>query len=534
MKRKKIWRGAALALALLMTATLFAACGEKLPPEPDGGDKTPPAVTPGGDDGENNNQNSNQNNGNGAEEKTFSEGWYVLSQKTVQGTDVTAEYTYNCIYFKDGVANWYEVDYSGLSEKSGDYTVEEETVSIGIGVRVYDFAIGAEMRSITYSGKINRQNVVMRYEYEKEFVLPVASSGALFTEELFGESKDENFYNYCPTVMMEGNDTMHVWYCTNKDSGIVYDYIGYRKGTLNASGKWEFTEKQIVLSPAGVSSGEWDGKHNCDPSVVKGSFAMGGETYSYLMAYLGCTTGDVNQVGIAVAKAPEGPFVKVESVNPIADYFHSSDYVDDGNYYWGYGQPSLVSVDNAGKVLLFYAKGTAKKTCTQVETWDLSDLDSPQKLNSAELREGNVVNAGGTKDCINNADFAFDPVNNRLYCIKEDFPYPTDASGINWITGSNTLMYISLGEKGFDLLFDETEIYSWNILDSLSADGTTYVRAHNAGIVTDGYGRLANPFRVPVLYTVSEAATAYPEWSLGGQWPALHTYRIHGAVFEVS
>ena len=88
----------------------------------------------------------------------------------------------------------------------------------------------------------------MSYRYEKDFVLPVAENGVSFTEELFGEDKNENFYNYCPSVIMEG-ETMHVWYCSNQVSGNVTDYVGYRRGTLNASGKWEFTEKQLVLGP---------------------------------------------------------------------------------------------------------------------------------------------------------------------------------------------------------------------------------------------------------------------------------------------
>lgn len=504
MKLKGRWKRAALPLVFcLVGMAAFAACDQ--PPEEEPGE----------------------------EETAVCEGWYVLDGKTVQGVDVTEEYLYNCIYFHEGVASWYEIDYSGMSEKSGAYTADETSVVIEIGVRTYSFSFDAQKNEIAFSGKINKQNVVMNYRFDKNFYLPVTENGATFTEELFGESKEENFYNYCPSVMMEGNNVMHVWYCTNLESGIVRDYVGYRKGTLNASGKWEFSEKKIALSPD-PDADKWDGKHTCDPSVVKGDFSMNGERYSYLMAYLGCKAGDVNSVGIALSKTPEGPYIKVQSLNPIANYFTSDDYVDDGNYYWGYGQPCVISSDGAGKVLLFYSKGTSKKTCTQVEEWDLSDLGSPQKLRSAEVREKNVVNASGGSDCINNADFSYDPATGRLYCIKEDFPYPSDDTGVTWLTGANTLMYADLGDRGFDLLFDSAEIYSWNVCDSLSADGKTYVRAHNFGIVTDPFGRLVNPLRVPVLYTVSEAASAYPDWSLNGQWPALHTYRIHGYVFEVS
>jgi large subunit ribosomal protein L11 len=38
----------------------------------------------------------------------------------------------------------------------------------------------------------------------------------------------------------------------------------------------------------------------------------------------------------------------VDSLNPIANFYTSSDYNTSS---WGYGQPSLVSVDKAGKIL---------------------------------------------------------------------------------------------------------------------------------------------------------------------------------------
>ena len=84
----------------------------------------------------------------------------------------------------------------------------------------------------------------MSYAYDAEFTLQTAQTGVSFFEELFGESKDENFYNYCPSVMMEGNDVMHVWYCSNKDSGQVTDYVAYRKGRAQRGGAdGEFGEK---------------------------------------------------------------------------------------------------------------------------------------------------------------------------------------------------------------------------------------------------------------------------------------------------
>jgi len=51
-------------------------------------------------------------------------------------------------------------------------------------------------------------------------------------------------------------------------------------------------------------------------------------------------------------------------------------------------------------------------------------------------------------------------------------------------------------------------------------------------ILTDEYGRLTNPYQIPVIYTRSDLREDYPDWELGGQWPALHTYRLYGYVIE--
>ena len=512
MKRKLFLRGLALASAFILSGSLFSlvGCGDQGDNPPDTGDPSNPNEP-----------------GNPSETVVGKEGWYVLTEKTVQGVSVKHEYLYNCIYLKDDTANWYEIDYAGMSERKGDYTVSENTLTIGIGIREYAFSFDTATSSMTYSGKINKQNTVMTYQYDKDFVLPVTEEGVEFTDELFGQDKNGNYYNYCPTVMMEGNDTMHVWYCSNRVSGNVTDYVAYRKGTLNAAGKWKFSDIEFVLAP---TAGTWDARHTCDPSVTKGTFRMGGEDYSFLMAYLGCVTSDntQNEVGIAVAKSPAGPWVKVDSLNPIANFYTSPEHSANA---WGYGQPCVMNPEGEGKVYLFYAKGTATKTCTQIEEWDLSDLDRPVKVRSAELKEKNVVNASGGSDNINNADLAYDAVNKRLYCLKEDFPYPTD-QGINWLTGSNTLLYVQLDESGFDVFFGNTS-YSWNKVGSLTASGLGFARVHNMGILTDEYGNLTSPFRVPVLYTACEAYTDYPGWSGGGQWPALHTYRFHGYVFEI-
>ena len=453
-----------------------------------------------------------------------SEGWYVLEEKTIDGSNITSTFIANAMKLEDGKVYIHTADYGGLKTEEGTYTVSGNDVTVTIGIKPYKYVFNAEDKTMEFNGKISKQQVKMRYKYSNDFALSDNLDGVNFTDRLFGESLDENFYNYCPTALMEGNDTMHVWYCSNKVSGNVTDYIGYRKGTLTDNGKWIFTEKQLVLSP---TAGTWDERHVCDPSVVKGTFEMGGENYNYLMAYLGCKTSNVtcNEVGIAVAKNPEGPWVKVDSLNPIANFYTSEDYSASA---WGYGQPCVISSDLAGKVFLIYTKGVSSGTFAYIEEWDFTDLDSPVLLREVAAPTRGVVNASGGSDVINNADFAYDPHLQRLYCVKEDFPYPT-GSDTNWITNSNTILYIDLGLSGFDTLFTEC---SWNVAGKVTESATGFKRNHNMGILTDAYGRILNPYQIPILYTMSDLASQHPDWNAGGQWPALHTYRIHGLVIE--
>lgn len=463
-------------------------------------------------------------------------GWYLLSEKIESGLNITNSFVFNAINVNNDEINWYEVDYSGSKVQNGKLEVTDQTVSITIGLKKYEFTASSDFTTLSFSNKINRIPTTMTYIYQEDYKMPSETGKVEFQSELFGDDINQNFYNYCPTVMIENTTTMHVWYCSNKESGRVVDHIAYRKGTLTSDGKWTFSEKELVLQP---TEGTWDSAHVCDPSVVKGNFKYNNEEYHYLMAYLGCESKNVtsNQVGIAVSKEPNGPFIKIDNINPIADYKQA--IIDHGNTdewrnAWGYGQPSLVSIDKVGKIMLFYTAGTPKSTHEVAEEWDLSDLNNPIKLSSTNVSNIGVTSAAGTSDCINNADFAYDPAMNRLICIKEDFPYPTNGD-TNWITGSNTLMYMDLDQNEespmHTLAVNNTK--SWICFGNVSKNSTGYERNHNCGLVTDEYGWVLSSTKISVIYTMSMLRTDYPDWEGSGQWPALHTYRLHGITLDL-
>lgn len=459
-------------------------------------------------------------------------GVYLLEAKTMNGVNVLDQLVFATLEINEHNVILSELDAYGLRTDSLDYQFVDTMLTVMIGLRQLNFMYNEEEESLIFDGFYNRKEVFMKYQKTEGFIKPSTQGHASFKEQLFGESLTENYYNYAPTVMMEGNSIMHVWFCGNGTSGNVTDYIVYRRGVLKGDGTWIFSDRELVLSS---TQGTWDQRHVCDPTVIKGEFSYKGTEYNYLMSYLGCITNDSsrNEVGIAVAISVEGPWVKVDEINPIANYYTSSEYTND-QWTWGYGQPSLISADQKGKVLLFYTKGVLSGTFQYVELWDLSDLDNPTKLNEAPITNAGVVNQAGAMDVINNADFMYDPYQNRLYVVKEDFPYK-DSGKTNWLTGANTILYINLNDQESyigETLFSNQPL-RWQLVESIGSEQTGFKRVHNAGFLRDEYGYMINPFQIGILYTRSDESIDHPNWSLGGQWPALHTYRLYGYLIEI-
>lgn len=456
-------------------------------------------------------------------------GVYTLVSKTTNLVNVNASYIENILWLKDeATIIQSELTFQGRVESAGTYTFEDSQLKVTIGLRTLTFQYNEEQRTITWIGRENRQDVTLVYVKDPSYQFSNTAGEREFSGELFGANQAfYNFYDYAPSIMIE-DGVMHIWYCTNTDSNYIIDNVGYRTGFLMADGKWTFSDRELVLAP---TIDTWDSRHICDPSVIKGAFSYHGETYSYLMAYLGCVTSNNanNEVGIAVAKSVGGPWIKIVEHNPIANYYASSEYTT-STWTWGYGQPSLVSVDKLGKVLLFYTKGIATGTSTYVEYWDFSSLDHPIKLNETFLSSTSVKNRSGGNDIINNADFAYDPIRNRIYAVKDMNPKPNTAP--NFISESVPVMYLDLNP--LDSFVGETFFqgtYQWVMHDFITPEISGFPRNHNPGIIRDPYGWLISPNQVPIIYTVSVLN------SQGGgrnpAWASLHSYRMYGYLSEV-
>ena len=345
-----------------------------------------------------------------------------------------------------------------------------------------------------------------------------SSDGRMFSE---GEAYD-NFYNYCPSVMVDG-DKAHVWYCANEHSGMVGDTISYREGRL-VGGKWYWGKKQIVLRH---TDGAWDSANVCDPSVIRGEFGYEGNTYTWLMSYLGCTTTDnsSNTFGFAVATDPAGPWVKIP--DPLYDFyeFHPGyEYTGTNTFIWGMGQPSLISADKKGRVLVFYTGNST--TGQRVELWDLSDLAHPVKIISNEVNNLGVLSLTGDTDTICNADFVYDGYRNNFYMMCDVHPFDDTQWPTNLPLATNIYAMpvnpaqVGTEEFGLDLVNNRwTKIYA---LDEMS---TGFPRNSNAGFFRDAYGWLPQEKGFEL---------AYMACPLGADWHVLYQYRIYRKSFVIN
>ncbi len=177
----------------------------------------------------------------------------------------------------------------------------------------------------------------------EDTVKPVTGIDPLFVEPA-------GFNNeYAAAFEEEG--TRYVYYTRNTESKGGGDEIVLRTSVGGAA----YGEQSVVLAP---SESGWDSKRVYSPSVIKGQFTYNETSYSYLMAYVGTdnpySRDNANaQIGLAVATAPTGPFVRVGTTAAVtydATQFSANGMVSSK----GATEPSLVNFDKTNKVFLFF------------------------------------------------------------------------------------------------------------------------------------------------------------------------------------
>ena len=106
--------------------------------------------------------------------------------------------------------------------------------------------------------------------------------------------------------------------------------------------------------------------------------------------------------------------------------------------------------------------------------------------------------------------------------VKGKLPYSPDGNSPNFIASTLVVYYLDLSasEKMTDELFKGNNAKNWRLVGEIGYDQTGFMRNHNAGLVTDPYGKLLpNTDFIEVALTRSDLANSI--------WLWLSTYRIY-------
>lgn len=313
----------------------------------------------------------------------------------------------------------------------------------------------------------------------------------------------DRLYSYAPSVVRDGATTW-IWSCHNAVANQIKDHI-YLTKIVNGS----VVEDRSVLEASPAPA--WDSYHTCDPSVVKGHFHDGKDAYSYALFYLGndLDASAHNQIGVAFAKSPEGPWVKYP--RPIVPF--------DRTDQWGVGQPSAVQYGGSeGKVLLFYTRGDTS-TRAYVSKVDLSNPTRIKVDRPTLISTDGLTGWDGSPDWLNGFDVAYDRSRGQFHVVREQHPYPVDNPW--WIGPSVQVDAISTSSA---LAGHGT----WNVEGNIDKALTGLDRNHNAGFVRDWYGNLLDPGALDVVFTssCSSLPTVYDQdWSQA-TCDSLYSYRL--------
>lgn len=313
---------------------------------------------------------------------------------------------------------------------------------------------------------------------------PIVTSGTPIIQfEISGGYKK---YVYAPSAFQD-NGIRYMFLCKNRDPGVVVDYVYFYKGTRNTEGKYIWDEGKEVLGP---SSSGWDSQHTCDPDVREFRLRYKGETYNWIMTYLGCDQKDNNhnQIGLAFAKNIDGPYIKYDK-NPLIPT-HA------GFNAWGVGQSTSVVIDTISIQLFF----SSSPYDIMVRTVKLNDLEN------VDIGTPQVV-----KNITPNAYLAYSK--NNIYGVNE--------RRIDINDGKPTGDYCYFNYKPLSAgLFSDTD--DWKIIGKVGPADTKYPHNHNPGFLTDKKGYMLSDDEAIVYFTVGET---------GDNW--LWSYQLYSATFDL-
>lgn len=317
----------------------------------------------------------------------------------------------------------------------------------------------------------------------------------------------QNRYAYCPSIIDNGDSTTHLYFCGAEQSQTFVDNVFHIQELADGSR----TKEKSVLQP-GL---EWDSRHDCDPSVIEGEFKMDGVKYRYAMFFLSNPLEFVyNEIGVAFSNSLDADsWVKYPHQIVRKSWSEEGDQLkSDGNKSWGVGQPSAISLDKKGRVLLTYTKGDDAGTRLLWREIDMSDMDNLVVGSANEI----VSNGWFRRDCQTpdygaNSDFAVNFDEDRVVMVRPVHPFDKEYPA--YVASCIEVLWMPFS----DFMQGEGE---WRAMCRIGADDSGFPRNHNAGIMRDSFGHIKDWDTPTIYFTVSRIAPEvepildrHAEWS---------------------
>ena len=249
---------------------------------------------------------------------------------------------------------------------------------------------------------------------------------------------------------------------------------------------------------------------------------MDGETYKYAMFYTGaCEEYFYNEVGVAFSNDLNADsWVKYPNQVVKKTWVAEGDLDWGGGLCWGCGQPSAVSLDKKGQVLLTYTIGDISGTRVVFTTLDMSDMDNFVRGAPTTMSRNGLVGLDGKPDYTCDAEFAINQEENKIVMVRPVQPHPTTYP--NYIPSAQEVDYMDL-----DMFM--SGLGTWTSLGRIDPGLSGFPRNHNAGLMRDNYGHIGD-WDIPTVYfTVSkESPDVYAHEDHMCEW----TYTIYKTTLE--
>ncbi len=299
-------------------------------------------------------------------------------------------------------------------------------------------------------------------------------------------------YDYAPSVIEDGYGIRYAFVCENRNPFEIIDYVYLYKGIPTADGYvWQPGTELVAPSSTG-----WDCIHICDPDVREFKTTWKGETYDWIMTYLGVDQWfNHNQIGLAVSKSIEGPWIKFDG-NPLVPCEDRAS--------WGVGMSTTIVKDST-TVMLFFSS-TIHPAGLHMREIKLDDLDN------IELGEARVVPGLGS--------ITYPAMSRDNIYMASSLWVSKELTGPPPVGDICSLTYKPLsGDLDEDLFSEPAE---WVEIGHVGPEESGFPRNHNPGILTDTRGYMLDGDELVMYFTPAVN---------GENW--LWSYDLWSATFDL-